>query len=253
MKLFLAGLILIQTLLGAGALAPEREYRARIRALAASGPSIELSDALNALGSFHFEQGDYPGAERQSRSALSVERSIDPLRPLEIARRLANVGAALVAQDRRREAAPFVEEALKILQRTNAPFETAFALNTLGDIALHAHRPKEAAVLFQRALTLWSNCPAQYAQGMANLALAQSTLNQSPQALETWEHAVVIAQDALPPGRIHGAILEGYARALERAGMRVQSSFAHAAGKAMLESLPRAAGRTIDVSDFSPR
>lgn len=227
----------------------EHQYRTEIRRLETVTPSLELSEACSGLAALYFERSDFSRAELLSRRALNVERSLAVQRPREIARRLNNVAAALVALRRSAQALPLIRESLAIYEREHSPADAAFALNTLGTLELWRHNYSRAQQHFTDALKRMVESRDR-AGVLANLAMADEGSGQLSAALDHWREALSLSE-ALED-RVHAALLSRYGSALMRAGRAREGRAMRERGQALLALTPAPSARTVDRSDFAP-
>ena len=247
MRVFLTALIALTSLAaGERVVDLERQYREQIRLLEPEGPTLALSDTLNGLAALYFQEGDFVRAESLSRRALDVEAASEAPRELEIARRIGNIGSALVAQGQYDRAIPLVRKAIEAFERLGASYEEAFALNALGTMELRRKHADVALGYFRDAVRLWADHPEDSARGKANVATALTALHNSG-ALNAWTEALQAAETASISERERGVMLCGYADALASNGRKRESEKQRRQGHEMMRSV---AGLTVDRADF---
>ena len=247
MKPLLTALIALTTLAAGERVADlERQYREQIRELEPEGPTLALSDTLNGLAALYFQEGDFVRAEKLSQRALETEVASEAPRELEIARRLGNIGSALVAQGRYDRAVPLVRKSMETFERLGAAYEQAFALNTLGTMELRRKHADAALGYFRDAVRLWAGHPEDAARGKANVAAALTALGRA-ESLAAWTEALASAEAASISERERGVMLCGYADALASNGRKRESEKQRRQGREMMRTV---AGLTVDRADF---
>jgi len=121
------------------------------------GPHIDVADSLNALGTFHFEEGKTVEAESAFQEALRILRQVAPTGHPSSLSAMNNLSATLLALGRYRESEPIeralLDEKRRVIGTESVP--VAITWGNLGTVLAHLGRHSEAEEAFRTAHTLF--------------------------------------------------------------------------------------------------
>ncbi|MCI0366168.1 MAG: serine/threonine-protein kinase [Phycisphaerales bacterium] len=132
----------------------ERSLGMRQRLLESGDPQI--AESFYALGTYHYEAGDYAVAEEDFRKSLEILRRSDPPRPMEHVRAVKNLGDCMLMLGRVRECRPLMDEAGTIaasLFHGNHPERDAFSAPIV-KLIREEPRAKDVEAMFIATMTL---------------------------------------------------------------------------------------------------
>lgn len=176
--------------------------------------SLEVAEARNWLGQLHFMSGDFRGAERSMREALTIrERLLKPDDPL-VAQSLNNVATVLGRQGDLVRAEEMLVRALDVYRRALGPdhLDVARALinlarmyNERGDLERAEARYGEAVRIVEKA----GGNDILLAQLLNNLGILYQDRGDLERAREALERSLKIRQAALKPTDLQIALAMG--------------------------------------------
>ena len=239
------------------------EYRQALADLLAfyGTETMDYAVTLANLASLYTEEGDLAKAEKSMREAVRLEAALAP--PGDIRPAMANNALAQILLHRRKydEAERLLGGAIAVFEKAPGAWrQHAISLNNLGCTRQYQGRYEEAAVLFEKGLSiLESNVGTDHPlllRLLDNLAFSYARSGQTEKAREAFERTLALAErHSSPENPVYGSILANYAAFLRQSGDKAGAkTYAARARQSLQESERRnGAGMTVDVSAFGGR